>query len=154
MPLCRLVYVSLSRDPQADFESGLSALLRQARRRNLEAGVTGALVSVGPAFVQAIEGRRDIVTALFDRIYRDPRHSHMEIIDCSTIRTREFGDWTLAYHRVDPHDEAVVRRFGRNGMIDPLALTPEATRLFLLAMTRQSERAAADRAGFSMPALA
>lgn len=154
MPLCRLVYVSLAREAALADQPALGMLLRQARRNNLEAGITGVLAGIGPAFIHALEGQRDTVTSLFDRIYRDPRHTHVEIVDCSAIRTREFGDWTLAYHRLDEHDAAILRRFGSHGRIDPLGLAPDALRALLLATMRQSEKAAADRAGFAQPALA
>jgi hypothetical protein len=155
MPLVRLVYFSLARPPEGrGVEHLMPGILWQGRRRNLDDGVTAVLVNVGPYFVQMMEGQRDVLTALFDRIYRDPRHSNVEMVDFSSIRTRELGDWSLAYHQVDPEDEVTARRFARGGAIDPAQFGADMARHFILAMARQGERAAALRAGFATPATA
>jgi hypothetical protein len=92
----RLLYISTARQPLGAQE--LDLILRNARHRNAAANVTGILVAGGRRFLQLLEGPADAVSALFERIERDPRHFAVVKLSHSTIDRRQTHDWSMAYH--------------------------------------------------------
>ena len=46
-------------------------------------------------YVQLLEGERRVVDACYQRICRDPRHSHVGLILFEVIDERLFPDWSM-----------------------------------------------------------
>mgnify|MGYP003865398465 CR=1 FL=1 len=67
-----------------------------AETRNAKLGITGLLCHSGGTFYQLIEGPRDSVELLMEKIAVDNRHSEIEVIQRREIANREFGDWAMA----------------------------------------------------------
>jgi len=93
MPLSRLIYTSLreSRSPR-----DLIEILEKSEARNAVDAITGALVTTPDFYVQLLEGERKVVDACYERICRDPRHSHVELILFELIDERWFPDWSMS----------------------------------------------------------
>ena len=72
--LVRLLYASRSTSEIDD--ALLSTILERSGRYNTEYGITGILCTYpqGKVFLQALEGGREAVNALYANIVRDPRH--------------------------------------------------------------------------------
>lgn len=94
--LVRLIYRSRNEIPPAQFRQELGKVFLSARRNNKEKGVTGALMFYENAFAQALEGPKDAVRALFDKIKHDDRHSAIEITSDGPVDARVFGKWAMA----------------------------------------------------------
>jgi hypothetical protein len=91
--LIRLIYSS---DARADLAyRDFVAIMTAAAERNDELGVTGILCYGGGKFLQALEGERIIINALYHRISVDPRHQHCQLMQVSDITEREFGEWSM-----------------------------------------------------------
>ena len=65
-------------------------------------GLTGRLVVVERGervvrFVQVVEGPRDALQACAARIFADPRHGNISMIQSARIRARRFARWTMRY---------------------------------------------------------
>ena len=92
MPLSRLVYASLreSRSP-----SDMVEILEKSEARNAVDAITGALVLTPDYYLQLLEGERRVVDACYQRICRDPRHSHVELILFELADERLFPDWNM-----------------------------------------------------------
>ena len=73
MALHTLLYASTARPglTTGDIED----IVATAQRVNAELEVTGFLAFDGEGFAQILEGERETIRALYDRIQRDPRHS-------------------------------------------------------------------------------
>mgnify|MGYP001766188714 CR=1 FL=1 len=100
-PYC-LVYVSQATH---DFdESELESLLATSRRNNTATGITGLLMYESRLFMQALEGPRGAVEALFQRIKADPRHTDVQIVCEDHIDRRNFGPWRMAFQRASDRD--------------------------------------------------
>lgn len=97
-PLVRLVYVSRNRlsGDAAMMEREVANILAVSRRNNVRAGVTGALLFNADCFAQTLEGRRDAVEAVFERIQCDPRHSDTVVLQLEQA-VPAFADWSMAY---------------------------------------------------------
>ena len=90
-----LVYVSsavrlLSPDEIED-------LLKRARERNKEYGITGVLLHNNGNFVQYIEGPKDNLDIIYKIIQEDARHTGLILISREAIQSRQFGDWPLGF---------------------------------------------------------
>lgn len=92
--LYQLVYCS--RATAGVDDKAVDAILASAHRRNPENGITGLLVFGGGIFFQWLEGPRDNVTALMDRLLADGRHRDIVTLDTSEeVRERLFPDWDM-----------------------------------------------------------
>ena len=98
----QLIYISTAR-PGVD-QQEVARILGLARSRNAADRITGLLVFDGKRFLQALEGDRTAVEACYARIRLDPRHRAPVILSEREVEVREFGDWTMAWSRVDAID--------------------------------------------------
>ena len=67
-------------------------------------------------FVQLLEGERERVRALFDRIARDPRHSRVFLALDGRTPARQFPDWSMGFRRVDRR--LMAERSGSSHLMD------------------------------------
>jgi Sensors of blue-light using FAD len=93
--LIRLIYSSTSVGPQTGAMT--HAILKTAQAWNKTHGITGVLCQLNGVFLQALEGERSAVTKLYARIYKDRRHSNVEIIHCEGIAKRRYENWSMAH---------------------------------------------------------
>ncbi|MBL0730592.1 BLUF domain-containing protein [Piscinibacter sp. HJYY11] len=93
-PLEAIVYVSASVQPMGD--GRLEALLVEARRLNLESGVTGALIYSDGVFMQYFEGEPGPMAQTYERIRKSRQHSRLVELMNEPIGAREFPDWHMA----------------------------------------------------------
>lgn len=92
-----LTYVSRSRLHDDGAEHKVAAIVEVSRRYNQDKGLTGALIFTGRDFAQTLEGDREAIDFVMDRILNDDRHRDVAIIHASEQSARDFADWTLVY---------------------------------------------------------
>lgn len=92
--LIRLLYVSRAVGPQTSTVT--ATILKAARARNREMGVTGVLCQGQGLYLQVLEGERRDVNALYARIVADRRHRDVELLQLEEIASRRFADWSMA----------------------------------------------------------
>ena len=81
--------------------SELATLLRSASLNNARLGVSGILCYARGKFLQALEGERSVVNALYRRILQDARHQKCEIVSCSEISAYQFAEWSMRHVALD-----------------------------------------------------
>lgn len=87
-------------------------IIETSRRNNPARGITGLLVFGSGIFFQWLEGPRESVVGLMERIEKDPRHHGVVVLDSDEeVRERVFADWDMEL--VDPDDV-------RNVLVDAL----------------------------------
>jgi hypothetical protein len=91
----RLIYRSHSLLAPKD-DAGLADILKVARTRNAQLGVTGALMLYDDWFAQVLEGPQPVVEALYARIKTDPRHNGVRLNEAQVVPQRLFGKWAMA----------------------------------------------------------
>ncbi len=117
--------------------SAVDRIIETARRVNPAHGITGLLVFGSGMFFQWIEGPRDNVTLLMDRIRNDPRHEQVVTLsETEEVRERLFPDWDM---------ELVTASDIRDVLLDALA-TAEDDRS-TEALTLMLEQLEADGVG-------
>jgi hypothetical protein len=78
----------------------LVTLLIEARGRNEQYHVTGALVYGADQFLQVMEGEAEVVADLYQHIARDSRHQNLLKLADKAIAQRLFADWSMAFDEV------------------------------------------------------
>ncbi len=97
LPVHRLIYSSRIEIPLARRASEIDAILASARRHNLRASITGALLVNRVCFVQIMEGPLEAVRESFARIQRDPRHSQLMVLESRQVEERGFAGFPVAF---------------------------------------------------------
>lgn len=146
--LFRLVYQSRSALTGSieEVQRTIDQILAVSRRRNAEAGVTGALMVTRLYFVQALEGPAAAVESAFDRICCDLRHTGIEVIECGPVLETTFGEWSMSELVADAHAGALLDHVQNS---DELADTAAAAMKLMAALLRSkiaAELAAPERA--------
>jgi len=96
--LC-IVYVSSA--SRSFDERQLLLMLRTFQANNERANITGMLLYKGGNFMQAIEGPKAAVQALFEKIQKDPRHTAVFKLLERPITQREFSNFYMGFQNVD-----------------------------------------------------
>lgn len=74
----------------------IQRLCLNAARNNRKAGITGFMVECGGVFIASLEGDARAVNETFDRIRRDVRHDHVEVVFCEKdVERRRFAAWAM-----------------------------------------------------------
>jgi hypothetical protein len=115
-PIYRLVYVSRNRlgGDAVSMERAVANILAVSRRNNVRAGITGALLFSADCFAQTLEGPRDAVEAVFERIQCDPRHSNTVVLQLEPAAPA-FADWSMAYGGRLDDERARFERLSNGG---------------------------------------
>ena len=104
----------------------VAGIVTAARAKNAARDITGLLVFDGLHFCQQIEGARDDVLTLIERIRSDPRHSDVRIAHEGPLNQRRFQRFSMGYAAND--DEAALVRIedidGDHALQQFLALIP------------------------------
>jgi len=95
----RLVYVSTAQDGISPNDIG--DILDVSQSNNHERLITGFLAHNGRHFMQALEGEREEVMSVYDKIIADARHFGVVQIIGENIASRAFPEWAMNYFRVD-----------------------------------------------------
>lgn len=114
-----IVYVSRASGTMGPGE--LEALVATSRTNNVASAVTGLLVYCDGHFLQVLEGERDVVENLFERIGADDRHDDVRVVGGRDVDGRAFPSWTMGFERVDSMTlvEHLLAPLVENGLVTP-----------------------------------
>src|SRR3569833_2082681 len=94
MDLVHCIYCSASTELAFD-RAELQALLDECRRNNAKSDITGILLYLNWSFFQVLEGDRNVVEALYEKIIADKRHKRVTKIIVEPLAKRDFAAWTM-----------------------------------------------------------
>ena len=118
--LVRLLYASRAVDTSAD---AIDAILSQSRQHNPSCGITGILCYGGGIFLQAIEGGRMPVSALYGHIQKDPRHKDVALLHYEEITERRFGGWTMGQVNLSKLNHSILLKYSEKPELDPYSVS-------------------------------
>ena len=118
--LVRLLYASRAVDTSAD---AIDAILSQSRQHNPTCGITGILCYGGGIFLQAIEGGRMPVSALYGHIQKDPRHKDVVLLHYEEITERRFGGWTMGQVNLSKLNHSILLKYSEKPELDPYSVS-------------------------------
>jgi hypothetical protein len=98
-PMYYLVYISTATIQFT--EQQLKDLLVHCHRSNSQAGITGLLFYCNKKFIQLLEGEKQVVTELFEKIKQDARHRNVVKLLEGTIANRNFPKWSMGFKAMD-----------------------------------------------------
>ncbi len=118
--LVRLLYASraINTSPGA-----IDAILTQSRLHNPESGITGILCYGGGIFLQAIEGGRMSISALYGQIQRDVRHADVVLLHYEEISERRFGGWTMGQVDTSRINASILLKYAEKPELDPYSVS-------------------------------
>lgn len=76
------------------------SLLEIARKTNQALNISGILLYDRGTFFQILEGHREAVRKLYEKIEKDKRHTRVTKIILEPIENRDFSQWTMGYSGV------------------------------------------------------
>jgi hypothetical protein len=119
--LVRLMYASRAVDTTA--EADLALILQQSKKNNPGVGVTGVLCFSAGIFLQVLEGGRNAVSALYNKIAADPRHKDVVLLRYEEIDERSFGGWSMGQANLSRLNPAVVIKYSETAELDPYSVS-------------------------------
>lgn len=118
--LIQLVYASRSNIKASDNPTGVEPevgrILQQSRRNNKPKEIGGVLCYGDGHFLQCLEGDREVVEELYERLHDDERHRDVTLLRKTPVQTRQFKLWAMKYFSIDEKvkrelDQAGLKRF-------------------------------------------
>jgi hypothetical protein len=79
----------------------LSSLLDVARSNNSDLNITGLLAYHDGNYFQVLEGERQAVLGLYEKIEKDKRHRGALVVQSGEVTERTFSDWRMAFLAFD-----------------------------------------------------
>ncbi|WP_148713752.1 BLUF domain-containing protein [Chitinolyticbacter meiyuanensis] len=127
--LVRLIYAS--RAAATISAEAIEAILVTSRQNNADHGITGVLCYTSDVFVQAIEGGREQVNTLYNRLQRDARHHDLVLLDYTEIASRRYAAWSMGKLRLDKINLSLLLKYSPTAELDPYTMPGPATAALL-----------------------
>nr|WP_181374830.1 BLUF domain-containing protein [Polaromonas sp. H6N]AWD72215.1 sensor of blue light, FAD-binding domain [Polaromonas sp. H6N] len=131
--LTRIIYVSRALSPMP---LEIKDILLASRKNNPVLGITGALCFLDSNYLQYLEGEASTVNALYQKIEKDPRHSHSKILVHDQISQRAYPKWSMALLTWNEETKAIYRLFNPDSALDAYATDPASVPSLLEAWAR------------------
>ena len=119
--LVRLLYAS--RAAATVDQDELVAILRKSKANNPALGVTGVLCSSQGIFLQVLEGGRDAVNVLYNRIAKDPRHTEVTLLCYEEIGERRFAGWSMGQVNMSRLNPGLLLKYSEKPTLDPFTVS-------------------------------
>lgn len=91
----RIMYMSYASKKLHDLE--LEEILEKSRINNHKRNVTGILIVKGALFLQCLEGQKEDVLSIYEKISTDSRHENIVDLIEEDIEARLFPSWSMGY---------------------------------------------------------
>lgn len=109
--MIELVYYSISNNEINT--NVINNILNTSRNYNKKNNITGCLLYHDKIFLQILEGEKDEVLKLYEKIKKDTRHQNVTLVIKENIVERLYSDWNMAYQELnDSHLK--VKQFIKN----------------------------------------
>ena len=108
--LFSLKYASVLSGSEQDTEQGIAGIITSSLKNNTARGITGMLYHdpSTKAVVQVVEGPRDAVQRLYEKIQCDTRHTGCRIISQRLVPARAYADFGMALARTTGDVEQLI----------------------------------------------
>jgi hypothetical protein len=130
--LVRLTYASrASHEVSAEL---IRKILDSSQRNNPSRGLTGILFFNANVFLQALEGPRDEVNALYNRLADDSRHKDLTVLDYAEISMRRHTNWSMGWAGAKQVNRELFLKYSASDCFDPFKMSAEQIRGLLLEL--------------------
>jgi hypothetical protein len=104
--MIRVTYLSQATPNFASID--LVYLLEQCHLNNPKRGLTGLLIFGNNTFLQTIEGEKNTVEELIEKISKDKRHTKFQVLSKQSIEKRQYSDWAMGFEKLTAQTIAEV----------------------------------------------
>lgn len=128
----RIVYTSRSLIDKLDEPQYLRDILTEAMRFNQQHEISGVLYLGNRYFLQCLEGEKEAVESVFEKIKRDSRHQE---VTCRLqgMSERQFSRWHMLFLRQKSVETALLKQWGFH-QFQPEALTDQQIQMLLSSL--------------------
>ena len=127
--LVRLLYASRAAAPVT--QEIIESILQQSRTHNPALGITGVLCHGGEVYMQALEGGREAVNALYTKIVRDTRHREVMLLHYAEVPERHFAGWTMGQVNLTKVNPSLLLKYSDKPVLDPFSVSGRASMAML-----------------------
>ena len=127
--LVRLLYASRAAAPVT--QEIIESILQQSRTHNPAHGITGILCHGGDVYMQALEGGREAVNALYMKIMRDTRHREVILLHYAEVPERHFAGWTMGQVNLSKVNPSLLLKYSDKPVLDPFTVSGRASMALL-----------------------
>ena len=127
--LVRLLYASRAAAPVT--QEIIESILQQSRTHNPAHGITGILCHGGDVYMQALEGGREAVNALYMKILRDTRHREVILLHYAEVPERHFAGWTMGQVNLTKVNPSMLLKYSDKPVLDPFTVSGRASMALL-----------------------
>jgi hypothetical protein len=101
----------------------LMRILTRSREFNTRYGITGCLLYDGQTFLQLLEGPKDVVSILYERvIIPDPKHRDCELVAERQAPKRIFDQWRMGFYHMKMLDRQMIDGLMQASLDDLMAV--------------------------------
>src|SRR5205814_3508740 len=122
--LVRLIYASRANEPLST--DALSSMMKSSSDHNAAAGITGVLVHSDGIFLQLLEGGRNAVNAVYNRITQDKRHHDVVLLSYDEVPERRFAGWAMGQANLSRLTPGILLKYSESAELDPYAMSDMA----------------------------
>ncbi|AEG93152.1 BLUF domain-containing protein [Ramlibacter tataouinensis] len=130
--MIRLIYASTVREG-VDLNE-LKRILQQSQANNYRRDLTGILAFNSRIALQALEGARDEVNALYAKLLRDDRHHTVTMLKYQEIAERQWAGWSMGFAAPAAENRAVFLKYSPHSTFNPYAMTGDAAEKMLMEL--------------------
>jgi hypothetical protein len=127
--LVRLLYASRAAAPVT--QQIIDSILQSSRANNPALGITGILCHGGEVYMQALEGGREAVNALYMKIVRDTRHREVMLLHYAEVPERHFAGWTMGQVNLAKVNPSLLLKYSDKPSLDPFTVSGRASMALL-----------------------
>lgn len=114
----------LRQSGQLSHAAGAQGNLGRLSKNNPLLGIGGAMCFLDGVYLQLLEGEAVAVDALYQKIEKDPRHTHVRMLAREPIGQREYPKWSMALLTWNEETKAIFNLFNPNIACDLYAADP------------------------------
>lgn len=100
--LYRIIYLSSGLKDLTS--SDVKEILAKAKENNRAKNITGILLYLDKNFIQVLEGEKEDVIKLYQKISLDHRHKNVIKVIEGNIASRQFDKWDMGFIEIDSDD--------------------------------------------------
>ncbi len=129
--MIELVYYSVANPELTSVD--IYNILNTARDYNSKNNITGCLLYHNKEFLQILEGEKQVILDLMEKIKKDKRHSNILFLAQENKTERMFSNWSMAFHEFGTNK--IEKELFRNNIISFAEITKRPTHVIDLFLT-------------------
>ena len=137
MRMVQLVYASTFLKDKGDV-SELKKIHEKAMENNAKSDISGMLIFGNNYFLQCLEGGREKVNRIYEKISKDERHNKTLILSYEECHVRKFSNWSMQFLLLTGKKKDIILKHSRSELFNPYEMSGESCINLLLELNQTS----------------